>query len=150
MAFKLPHETGSATTIQFITVTGLNLISSGYSTVQKCTTPGNGSCIGSMIPNLFLFIALAIMFGVIWLIGFIVQDRRSTKVAILLILAELLVLIIGLFDLMHNKTSIFGILLSLVEILSAIWIIYLASRLIRARGGRVRSRTVRHHTNNHN
>jgi len=145
MPFNLTYETGNATTIQFLAVNIINLISSGYDTVQKCTTPGNGSCIGSMIPNLFLFIALAIFFGVIWLIGFIVQDRRSTKIAILLILAELLVLLIGLFDLIHNKTGFLGILLSISEIATAIWIIYLASRLIRARGGRVRSRRIRHH-----
>jgi len=145
MAIRLRYETGIAATIQFIAISGLNFIDFGSKAISECHLNSSG-CSGYIVTELVLFIALSVMFGFVWLIGFATQDLRSRRFAKLLIAVELLVLLIGLFDIEHHNSSILGVLSSLVEIISSIWVSWLALKLIRAKGGRVRSRTVRKHT----
>jgi hypothetical protein len=145
MALKLRYETGIATTIQFIAITALNFINGISGTINQCTT-SNNSCVSDIITNLIFFILITIMFGALWLIGFAAQDRRSRLIAKILIAGELFLCLIGLFDIKHHNGSTIGDIISVVEIVSSIWISWLAFRLMQAKGGRVRSRKVRKHT----
>jgi len=147
MAFKLRYETGIAATIQFITITALNFINGTDETVKLCTTPNSStSCFGNILTNSIFFMLITVMFGVLWLIGFAAQDRRSKRIAKLLIAGELLLCLIGLFDLKHNKGAVIGEIISIVEIISSLWVAWLAFRLMMAKGGRVRAiRMHKHH-----
>lgn len=147
MAFKLRYETGIAATIQFIVITALNFINGVSGTISQCLS-SSASCVSGIITGLLFFLLITILFGGLWLIGFAAQDRRSKRISQLLIIGELLVLLIGLFDLMHRTPSILEAIISLAEIISAAWISWLAFRLMRANGGRVRSRKVRQNTRN--
>ena len=147
MAFKLRYETGIAATIQFIAITALNFINGVSGTIGQCLS-SSASCVSGIITGLLFFLLITILFGGLWLIGFAAQDRRSKRISQLLIIGELLVLLIGLFDLMHRTPSLLEAIISLAEIISAAWISWLAFRLMRANGGRVRSRKVRQNTRN--
>ncbi len=137
MAFKLKYETGIAATIQFISLTLLNFISGASTTVSECTK-GNGSCMGNVVLSILYFLVITVWFGALWLAGFAAQDRRSKRIAQALILAEGMVFLVGLYDFSKHKSSLISSIISVVEIISSVWIAWLALRLILARGGRVR------------
>lgn len=145
MALKLKYETGVAATIQFIAMTLLNVINAISSSVGQCLN-GNGGCIGDVVLAIVYFLVVTVWFGALWLAGFAAQDRRSRRIAQFLIVAEALVFLVGLFDFTHHKESILGTLISLVEMITAAYVVWLAFRLIRARGGRIRSRPRRRPT----
>lgn len=141
MAFRLKYETGVAATFQFIALTLLNFISGVSGSVSQCLK-GSGGCVSNIVLAILYFLIVTIWFGALWLAGFAAQDRRSRRIAQFLILAEGLVLLVGLYQLMHHH-SILSALVALVEVITSVWVAWLAFRLIRARGGRVRSRTRR-------
>ncbi len=142
MALKLKYETGVAATIQFISLTLLNLINGVSGSLNQCFST-NGSCVSSIALDTGYFLAITIWFGFLWLAGFATQDRRSRRIAQMLILAEGLVFLVGLYDFTKHRQSIIGTLISLGEIITSLWVSYLAFRLILARGGRVRKVRVR-------
>lgn len=144
MALRLTYQTGIATTIQFITLTVLNFISGTVSSVDQCFGKGSG-CAGDVVLQMGYFIVISIWFGALWLAGFAAQDRRSRRISQLLILAEGMVLIVGLFGLTHSKENVLAAIISFVEIVSSAWVAWLAFRLMRAKGGRVRVRSHIHH-----
>ena len=142
MALKLKYETGVAATIQFISLTLLNLINGVSGSLNQCFST-NGSCVSTIALDTGYFLAITIWFGFLWLAGFATQDRRSRRIAQMLILAEGLVFLVGLYDFTKHRQSIIGTLISLGEIITSLWVSYLAFRLILARGGRVRKVRVR-------
>lgn len=137
MALKLKYETGVAATIQFISLTLLNFINGASGSIDQCFRSG-GSCVSSIVLNTGYFLVITVWFGFLWLAGFATQDRRSRRIAQMLILAEGLVFLVGLYDLTKHAQSIIATLISLAEIITSLWVSYLALRLILARGGRVR------------
>ena len=139
MQIKLKYETGVAATVQFIALTILNFISGVDSTIRQCTS-GNGGCISNIVMAVLYFLVVTIWFGALWLAGFAAQDRRSKRICQMLILAEGLVALVGLFEFTRSTTSLLGKVVALVELLTAIWVSWLALKIMRARGGRIRSR----------
>lgn len=83
------------------------------------------------------------------MMGFAAQQKRSSLISKILILTELVVLLVGLFDYMHQPLSIINTTINIVEIITSIWIIFLAIRLMRAKGGRVKAIKI-HKTHNSN
>jgi hypothetical protein len=144
MTIKLKYETGIAATVQFISLTLLNFISGVSGTVSQCSK-GSGSCVGNVVLSIMYFLVVTIWFGILWLTGFAAQDRRSRRIAQMLILAEGLVFIVGLYDLTKHKFTVLSGLIAIVEMLTSVWIAWLAFRLMRAKGGRVRSYHVPRH-----
>lgn len=139
MALKLKYETGIATSIQFVVVTILNLIDGVASSVSQCTS-GSGSCFGDIALALVYFVLISICFGVLWLIGFAAQDRRSKRIALFLIAGEGLVFLLSLYNLTHHNTSLINSATSFVDLVLSVWVAFLAFRIMRAKGGRVRTR----------
>lgn len=147
MAIKLRYQTGIATTIQFIALTILYFLHGLSSSVSTCIKGGN--CVSNIILSILFFIFVTIGFGVLWMMGFAAQQKRSSLISKILILTELVVLLVGLFDYMHQPLSIINTPINIVEIITAIWIIFLAIRLMRAKGGRVKAIKI-HKTHNAN
>ena len=148
---KLKYETGIATTIQFIGLTALNFISAIYTSTNQCMKgSGSGSCVSDIVLEVVYFLVITFWFGFLWMAGFATQDRRSKRIAQFLILAEGLVFLVGLYGIVKHRDSLIGILISLAEIFTSVWVAWLALRLILARGGRVKQIRVRHHHSNHN
>lgn len=136
---KLTYQTGTATLIQFIILSLLNIVNGLESIITTCRHEG-GDCVGNVFSSLIFYILAVCWFGAIVVLGFAAQERRSKRLAQLLIAGEAAIGLIALFNVKlnlhyHNGTLSLGT--SLIDLLLAIWITTLAYRLIKAGGGRV-------------
>jgi len=132
---KLKYQAGVAALVQFIVMTLLNFINGVSGSVQECTSQ-NSDCLGNILLSLLFFMVLTAWFAFLSVLGYAAQDRRSKRLAQLLIAAEAGVALIALFDARHYP-SYLGLITSLVDAGLAIWVGLLAFRLMRANGGRV-------------
>lgn len=132
---KLKYETGIATFIQFLAVSLLALANQINSFVVQCIHESS-ECVPAVIPSVGYFILTAILFAGIWTLGWFAQEKRSKWLALGLILVELVV-IRGAKLNAENHTDYLSLASSLINIALAIYVIYLAIRLIRSKGGRV-------------
>lgn len=148
MNIKLKYETGIAATIQFITITVLNIIGGISSTVNQCSTTG-GSCFSDVFLSLVYFLILTIWFGALWAMGMAAQEKRKKNLALLLIGGELFVALISLYMFTHHTSSLISKISGLIGLVLSLWVAYLALRLLRARGGRIRPRKRLTHTSSH-
>jgi uncharacterized membrane protein HdeD (DUF308 family) len=134
---RLTYETAVATLIQFILLSFLNIVNGIDSTVSSCRTDG-GDCATNVIVSLVFYILIAAWFGGVWLLGSAAQEQRSKRLAQLLIAAELMVAAVAYFNIKHrNPGDYLSLVISVIDLILAIWVITLAIRLIRAKGGRV-------------
>lgn len=134
----LRYETGIATFIQFILASLFILVTQIGSSVVTCFKD-SANCVGNLFPSIIFFILIAVIFGVIWLIGFAAQDRRSKRLAQLLILIEGAFALLALLSIKLNASSrsLLGLIGSFSMLVLSVWIISLAGRLRRAGQGRV-------------
>jgi hypothetical protein len=130
---KITYETGTATLIQLIVLGLLNILTAIDSTITACKTD---DCLGSFFINFIFYVVLVVWFVSLSVLGYAAQQKRSRRLAQILIAAEALVAIVALFDAKHHN-DILGLLTSVADLVLAVWIIRLAFRLMRAGGGRV-------------
>ena len=136
-AMKLRYETGIAAMTQFLVIVLLNFVGAIVSSVGSCNDATNTySCVSDIGINLFYVILLAIWFGFIWILAYAAQDRRDHRLATVLMGAEAMILVVSLFNAKHYP-NILGLITSLVDAAFAVWVIWLAFRLTRAKGGRI-------------
>jgi uncharacterized membrane protein len=134
---RLTYETGIAAFIQFIVVSLFILVTQLGSAVVSCVKGQN--CVTNLITSIAFFILTAIAFGVVWLIGYAAQNRRSRRLTRFLICVEIGIALIALFSIKLNSHSrnVIGLIASFGMLVMAAWVISLAFRLMRAGGGRV-------------
>ena len=132
---RLKYQTGIAGLVQLSVMTVLNAINLFYSDVQQCTNT-SGNCISNLILQFLFFIVITGWFAFLWLLGAAAQERRSRKLALLLIFLELGVAAIALSD-AKRHTFLLGLITSLTDATLALWMVLLAARLLRAGGRRV-------------
>jgi uncharacterized membrane protein HdeD (DUF308 family) len=135
---RLTYETAIATLIQFVILSFLGIANGINSVVSTCRNDSS-DCMSNLIVSLIFFILTAAWFAAVCFIGFLAQDRRSKRLAQLLIAAEALIALVALFNAKHH-TDFLSLFTSLIDLLLAIWIISLAFRLMRAGGKRVVTR----------
>jgi hypothetical protein len=139
---KLTYETATATLIQFIVLGLLNIANGLDSIVTTCHHAG-GDCVGNIFSSLIFYILTVGWFGAVLVVGYAAQERRSKRLAQLLIAAEGFIGLVALFNVKLNLKYHSGFLslgTSLADLLLAIWIITLAYRLMRAGGKRITPR----------
>lgn len=152
MHMKLTYETGVATLVQFVLISFLNILTAIGSTAHACTKDSN-DCVSTLILSLLYYLLLVGWFGAVWLLGVAAQTRRSRRLAQLLIATEALIAFVALFNARHVHDDPLGKFVSIVGLVVALWVIVLAFRLMRAKGGRVvtrqrprqRQRSTSHH-----
>ncbi len=136
---NLTYQTGIGTLIQFILLSFLTLGSQVVSVVTTCTSE-DGNCIGNLLTSVIFYILVAVVFGSIWLVGLWAQDRRSKRLAFMLLGIEGLIALVSLFSLklsLHGHKNVFGLIASFSIFAMACWIMLLAYRLMRAEGRRI-------------
>lgn len=133
---KLRYETGTATLIQFLVIMFLGFIGGIVSVVEQCRDHGVASCVQDSAVTLVYVLILAGWFGFIAMLGYAAQDQRNHRLALTLIIVEFFVLMIALFNAKHFP-NILGLITSIVDAVLAAWVILLAFRLSRAKGGRI-------------
>lgn len=142
---KLTYQTGVATLIQFITLSILGFANGVNSAISACRS--DEDCIVNIILSIIVFILTACWFAIVWMLGYLAQERRSRNVAFLLIGAEALIILVALVN-AKGHTDALSLTTSVIDIILALWIITLAFRLMRSGGKRIttsqRSRKRRH------
>lgn len=142
---KITYQTSIATFIQFILLSLLGIANGANSVVTTCRTDST-NCVSNLIVSLIFFILTALWFGAIWVLGSIAQERRSRRLAQLLIAVEAGIALVAYFNAKHHN-NILGLATSLLDLGLAVWVIFLAYRLMKLGGGRavVRRRRRRPH-----
>jgi hypothetical protein len=133
---RLRYETGTATLIHFIVIMLLGFVNAISSIVEGCRDTDVVNCIQSTGISFIFVLVMAGWFGFLAMLGFAAQEQRSHRLARLLMAAEFLVLVVALFNAKHFP-NVLGLITSLVDAAFAAWIITLAFRLSRAKGGRI-------------
>lgn len=82
------------------------------------------------------YILLTGWFASLWVLGYFAQERRSKWLAWLLICAEGLVALVALFNAKHHNDFI-GLVTSVADLVLAVWIVFVAFRLMLAGQARV-------------
>jgi len=139
---KLKYETAVATFIQFVTLSFLNMATGLNSVVTTCHKEGQ-DCISNLIVSIIFWMLVTLWFGFVWLLGYIAQDRRSKRLAQLLIAAEGFIALIAYFNAKHH-TDFLSLATSIIDLLLAVWVITLAFRLMRSGGKRITKQRQRH------
>lgn len=135
----LKYETGIATMIQFITMSALNIGTGAESVVTACRDK-DADCFGNALLSLIFYLLVASWFGAVWFLGYMAQEQRSKRLAQVLILAELAILMVAMFNIKLNRADngpFLSLATSLIDVGLAIWIIFLAFRLMRSGGRRI-------------
>jgi hypothetical protein len=144
---RLTHQTGTATLIQFIVLGLLNIADALQSIISTCNHSGN-DCVSNLLSSIIFYFLIVIWFGVVLMLGFTAQQKRSKRLAELLVCAELAVVVVAAYNIkldhfgFHN--GILSLVTSLIDVVLCVWVISVAYRLVKTSGGRV-VRRQRHH-----
>lgn len=136
---KFTYETGPATLVQFIILSFLNIATGLSSVVSTCRHDGS-NCTSNLIVSIIFYILAVSWFGFVCALGFAAQLKRSKRLAQLLIMAELAITLIALFNIklnLHHQKDLLTLVTSFVDMVLAVWVIHLAIRLMKAGQGRV-------------
>lgn len=139
MSMKLTYETGTATLIQFITLGMLNILTGLDSIVQTCRHD-SPNCLENVFTSFVFYVLIVAWFGAVCVMGYAAQQKRSRRLAQVLILAELLIAFVAFFNIRLNlkyHNGLLSLATSIADLVLAIWIITLAYRLMKAGSGRV-------------
>lgn len=144
---KLKYETGIATFIQFVAVSLLALANQINAIIVGCIQHKSG-CVEDVIPSVGYFLVTVVVFAGIWTLGYFAQERRSRWLALGLVGIELLVIKVAKHN-AENHTDLLSLASSMINLVLAAYIIFLAIRLIRSKGGRVVARQSARRRRNH-
>lgn len=133
---RIRYETGVATFVQFIIGAGLSFINGVASIASGCRGANGADCVSNAFVSLILIILVIAAYGFLLGLGYVAQDRRSSRLALFLMGCEAFAILIFLFDAKHAPGLVDKITNAL-SALVALWVIYVSWRLYRARGGRI-------------
>lgn len=128
------YETSVATLVQFIVGTGLTFLNGGASIISGCT---NGAdCVSNAFVSLLLIILVIACYATLLGLGYVAQEKRSSRLALLLIGAEAFAALIFLFD-AKQAPAIIDKGTNFVSFIIALWVMYIAFNLYRSKGARM-------------
>jgi len=133
--FLFKYQISVIAFVQFILLSFLNIANALNSIVTTCRRDGS-ECISNVMPSIIFFILIATWFGFVWVLAYAAQERRNRWLTLGLIGAELLIAMVAYFNAKHHP-DLLSLITSLVDLILAFWVIILAIRLLRAKGGRV-------------
>jgi hypothetical protein len=133
---KLTYETGTATLVQFILLSFLNMANGANSVVTTCRKEGGGDCISNLLVSIIFFMLVVAWFGFVWVLGYAVQERRSKLLALGLIGAEILIIGVAYINI-HGHTDALSLVTSVIDIILAVIIIFLSLRIVWAGDSRI-------------
>lgn len=136
---RLKYQTAVATLVQFI-VLGLLNIANGIESVVTTCRHDQPNCISNLLTSSIFYILLVGWLGIIIALGYFAQERRSKRLAQLLIAAEGATMLVALFNIklgLKHPSSVLSTITSYTDVILALWVITLAYRLMRSGGGRI-------------
>lgn len=141
---RLRYETGIATLVQFIVGAVLSFVNGGASIIGSCVRSTTADCVSNALVSLILIIMTALAFGALWGLGYLAQERRSARLALLLIGCEGFAALVFIFD-AKQSPAIVDRLTNVLSFFVALWVMVVAWRLGRAKGGRIVHTRPHHH-----
>jgi len=132
----LRYETSIATLVQFVVGTALTFLTGLASIISGCRTSTGADCVGNTFVSLLLIIMVVVGYGFLLGVGYFAQDKRSSKLALLLIGSEAVAALIFLFD-ARQAPGLIDKFTNGLSFLIALWVAYIAFNLYRARGARI-------------
>ena len=132
---KLRYETGIATLIQLAAVMFFIVANNVANLINDCFVQDRG-CVEPAFVSIVIIFFTGLWFVFLSVIGFAAQDKRSHKLAKLLIAGEVFTALIAL-ALLRYPGTVFVALSAIITIAAAVWISILAYRLSKAKGGRI-------------
>ena len=133
---RLRYETSTATLAQFIVGTLLTFISGGASIVSGCRVDAGADCVSNTFVSLILIILVVSGYSLLLALGYVAQERRSSRLALLLIGCEIAAGMIFLFD-AKQAPDIVDRATNGLALLIAAWVCWIAFNLFRAKGARM-------------
>lgn len=132
---KLRYETGTATLIQFAVITLVALLTQIRGVIESCLKNGS-ECVSDSVISILYVILLAMWLGFVSVIGYAAEDRRSKRLAQLLLVLQIMILGPILMNIRgsHNPFDRLG---SLIDLAVCVWVVILAWRLMSSNGGRI-------------
>jgi uncharacterized membrane protein len=132
---RIHYQTGIATLVQFTAMSALGVISGINSSLGACTKQ-DGNCSTNVLLSVVFFLLTALFFAAVWVLGSTAQNQRSSLLARALILIELGIVLVALFNIQH-RSNLLNLATSVLDIGLASWIIILAYRLSKSKGARI-------------
>jgi hypothetical protein len=139
---RLKYQTGTGTLIQLIVMGMLNIATGLQSIISTCRHD-QSSCVSNVLTSAIFYILIVGWFAILVIVGFGAQERRSRRLAQLLIAAEGLTALVALFNIklsLHYHNGFLSLFTSMADVVLSLWVITLAWRLMRAGNARVVSR----------
>jgi hypothetical protein len=140
---RLRYETGIATLVQFVFGVGLSLIGGAASVINGCHGHAAAECASNTLVSLLLIIITATVLAAIAAFGYIAQERRSTRLALILIGIEGMAALFYLFD-AKQSLGLLERISNLISFVVAGWVVVIAVALAQSHGRRIVSGGRRH------
>jgi hypothetical protein len=140
---RVRYETGVAALIQFACGTILAAINGGGSVIGECLHHSGADCATNTFVTLLFLIFTAGALAVLAILGYIAQERRSPRLAYILMAVEMGAALIYLFD-AKQAPGLIDRITNLASCLIAVWVVVVAWRLARSRGARIVTRQRAH------
>lgn len=132
---KLHYQTGTATFIQLAVVLFLIVLNNVIAYVQDCFVQDTG-CVATAFVSMVMIVFAGIWLLILSILGYAAQERRNKRIAYTLIGLEAFTLLIALM-LARLPGNWFAGLSAVIAALIAAWVMLLAFRISRAKGGRI-------------
>lgn len=133
---RLTYQTAAASLIQFITIMILGVPDTIINIISNCRS-SNPNCASNMIVSIIFYLMTAVWFGLIMLIGYAAQKKRSRQLAVILGGFEFITLVVAGYIDFPNVSNILAKITSLIDVALSLSVIYLALRLFLAGDRRV-------------
>lgn len=141
---RIRYETSVATLVQFIIGTALTFLTGVAAIIGGCRSSGGADCVSNTFVSLLFVIMVVAVYGFLLGVGYVAQERRSSRLALLLMGTEAFAALIFLFD-ARQSPSLIDKITNTISLAIAIWVIFVAFNLYRAKGARiVRTRQPKH------
>ncbi len=128
------YHTATATFIQLAVMTLITTIGGVLDVAKNCEN--SSECVTNSFLWIIIVFMLAGWYSALFAIGYFTQEKRSYKLARLLILGELFTAFVA-FMLARNPSSTYSRIGSLIALFFAAWVTILAYRIYKARGRRI-------------
>lgn len=134
---KLPspknHNVSHATFIQAVVVIVLTAVNGVYSGLTSCLGADKADCTTNSVLAVILVILAIIWFGFLSAMSYAAWVRRTTALIVLFAALEAITGGVSAFDLIHFDNAI-GLITSLIDLLLALWVLYMTYHLFQLRG----------------
>lgn len=132
---RIRYETSIATLVQFIVGAVLAFLSNAASIIGGCISNG-ADCVSNAFVSLLLVILVVAGYSLLLGLGYVAQEKRSSRLALLLIGCEAFAALIFLFD-TRQAPGFIDKVTNALSLVIAVWVAYVAFNLYRAKGARI-------------